>query len=161
MLLITPPKNLSEKEREFHRIRVGAGGDVKTIFDSILNDMHALDAKSSALLTFISVALAALAFSLSLVDGKLEYSAFIKSGVVFFIGLFAIAARFSLRCLEMYGPTFGMDCADAASYELRAIEELSKRRYNYFVSLQITKAAFTGLIPFVALWLGLVAREMY
>jgi hypothetical protein len=151
---------LSEAARAYHELRAARAGDAQRFYNSIVEDMHTLDAKSTGLITFISLVLASLTFALSLVDSRLEYAMFIKGGLLGFIGVFALAAWFNLRCLEMSGPPFTKDNNDAETQERHILCEVAVRRYNYFISLRITRSAFALLIPFVIVWLVLVAREL-
>jgi hypothetical protein len=154
-------KELQDAARVYHEKRAARAGQDRALFDSILNDMHTLDAKSTGLITFISLVLAALTFALNLVDRSLEYSNLIKGGLIFFIAIFSVGAWFSLRCLEMTGPPFTKSTDDVASNEHEAIAEVAARRFNYFLSVRITRGAFTMLVPFVFAWVGLIVREIY
>ncbi len=153
-------RNTPELERKYHEIRVSTGGNMTTIADSVLSDMHTLDSKSSALLQFISVVLAALTFSLGLVNERLEFASFIKAGVIMFIGAFGLAAWVNFRCLQAMGPPFKMHFSDTAGYEQEMVAELAIRRARYFLSLRISRIAFLLLVPFISIWIGMVAREM-
>ena len=97
---------LREEALEYHEFRSKLDADTKSFFESVYQDMHTLDAKSTGLITFITLVLAALTFALGLVDQKLEHVALIKAGIIGFIGIFSLAAWFSLRCLEITGPPF-------------------------------------------------------
>lgn len=154
-------KDLYDSARLFHEQRAARAGDDQILFDSIRSDMHTLDAKSTGLITFISLVLAALTFALNLVDRNLDYSTLIKGALIAFIATFALAAWFSLRCLEMIGPPFTKATGDPMANEQEAITEVAARRFNYFLSLRITRAAFTMLVPFVFAWIGLLSRELY
>ncbi len=154
-------KDLYEAARLFHERRAARAGDDQILFDSIRSDMHTLDAKSTGLITFISLVLAALSFALNLVDRNMGYSTLIQGGLITFIVTFALAAWFSLRCLEMIGPPFTKAKDDQVANEQEAITEVAVRRFNYFVSLRITRAAFTMLVPFILAWIGLLARDLY
>jgi hypothetical protein len=154
-------KDTPQLERRFHEIRVSSGGSLSTVPDSVINDMHTLDSKSSALLQFISVVLAALTFSIGLVNERLEFASYIKAGLIVFIAAFALAAWVNFRCLYAMGPPFNMNFKDAAGYEQEMITELTVRRASYFASLQITRIAFLLLVPFIAIWIGMVAREVF
>lgn len=147
--------------RAYHELRASASGESQMLLLSVMNDMHALDAKSTGLITFISLAIAALTFALGLVDRHMEGAAFIKAGLIFFIAGFALAAWFSLRCLEMSGPPFTQNCEDTDLFVHQAFTEIATRRYNYFVSLRITRIAFMALIPFVIMWVGVLAWDVY
>jgi len=153
-------RDTPELERKYHEIRVSVGGNLTTIADSVVNDMHTLDSKSSALLQFISVVLAALTFSLGLVNERLEFANFIKGGLIAFIGAFGLAVWVNFRCLQAMGPPFKMNFSDAESYEREMITELTIRRSRYFLSLRISRTAFLFLVPFISVWIGMVAREM-
>jgi hypothetical protein len=158
-------KKLSAKlcaaARSYHELRASATGESQTLLLSIMNDMHTLDAKSTGLITFISLIIAALTFALSLVDQHREWAHGIKAGLIFFIAIFALAAWFSLRCLEMSGPPFTQSCADTEIHVQQSFAEIATRRYNYFVSLRITRAAFILLVPFVITWVSIVAWDIY
>mgnify|MGYP006303078821 CR=1 FL=1 len=154
-------KELCEAARAYHEFRAARNDADQAFYDSVLNDMHTLDEKSTGLITFISLVLAAITFALGLVDRTMEYAFFIRGGLIFFISVFALAAWFSLRCLEMTGPPFTITSQDPDIHAEAAIEEVAARRYNYFISLRLTRAAFTMLVPFVLVWIGLLAREIY
>jgi hypothetical protein len=154
-------EDLYHAARLFHEQRPARAGDDQNLFDSIRSDMHTLDAKSTGLITFISLVLAALTFALNLVDRNMDYSTLIKGGLIAFIATFSLAAWFSLRCLEMTGPPFTKPAGDPMANEQEAIAEVAVRRFNYFLSLRITRGAFTMLVPFIFAWIGLLARELY
>lgn len=160
MLNLKPSDDLYEAARAFHELRAGRAGGDRNLYESILNDMHTLDAKSTGLITFISLVLAALIFALGLVDRSANYEIFIKGGIILFIAVFSLAAWFSLRCLEMSGPPFRDNSADPLTHEKEAIAEVVLRRYNYFLALRITRNAFTLLVPFIFVWIGLIARRV-
>lgn len=152
---------LYSSTRVYYEIRAARTGDDHTFLLRLLDDMHTLDAKSTGLITFISVALAALIFALSIVDATMEHATVIKTGLVCFMGIFALAAWFSLRCLEISGPPFTDVLSDVEAQKDQSITELAVRRYNYFVALRLTRYAFAFLVLFVLFWLGLVVRHSY
>lgn len=152
---------LSAAARAYHELRASATGESQTLLESIMNDMHTLDAKSTGLITFISLVIAALTFALSLVNQHREWATAIKAGLIFFIAIFALAAWFSLRCLEMSGPPFTNISTNTEIHVQQAVTEIATRRYNYYVSLRITRIAFLMLVPFVIIWVGVVAWDIY
>ena len=74
-----------DQERMFHVLRVKANPGVNAISESVIYDMAGLDGKSAALLTFISVAIAGLIFSLGLVDGRAPDARLIRGGYSSFL----------------------------------------------------------------------------
>jgi hypothetical protein len=154
-------KDLRQKVREYHEFRSMLGADTKSFFESVFEDMHALNAKSAGLITFITLVLAALTFALGLVDHRLEHRELIRVGIIGFIAIFFLAAWFCLRCLEITGPPATEVPRDPEEHIQIAINQLAARRYNYVLSLKITRGAFTMLVPFFIVWLALVVREFY
>ena len=152
---------LRQETLEYHEFRSNLDADTKSFFESVYQDMHTLDAKSTGLITFITLALAALTFALSLVDQNLVHATLVKSGIICFIGIFSLAAWFSLRCLDITGPPFTKVPRNPEEHKQNAATEIAARRYNYFVSLKITRGAFLMLVPLVAIWLGLILKASY
>lgn len=157
MNIHAPFRDNREHERAFHKIRIASSGGALTISDSILHDMATLDSKSAALLQFISVVLAALTFSLGLVDGAATYAHVVRVGIFGFMGVFGFAAWVDLRCLKVLGPERTVCLHSADEFENVMLTEISERRERYFLSLRITEYAFILLAGFIVFWL-LIAR---
>lgn len=145
----------------YYELRALRAKQDERLFDYLLSDMHTLDAKSTGLITFISLALAALTFALSLVNETMEDAQIIKTGIISFIGIFSLAAWFSLRCLEISGPPFTKIHQDLETQKEQSITEIAVRRYNYYIALRITRYAFSILFVFVFIWIGVVIRNIY
>jgi hypothetical protein len=148
-----------DQERMFHIIRVKASPSMNAISDSVIHDMAVLDSKSAALLTFISVVIAGLIFSLGLVDGRAPDARLLRGGVFTFMALYAYAAWVALRCLYTLGPTSISATANGDEFEQICIAELAKRRNRYAFALFICESSFILLIPFLAIW-TLVANRV-
>ncbi|MEK4035074.1 hypothetical protein WOC76_08330 [Methylocystis sp. IM3] len=157
MNIHAPFRDDREHERTFHKMRIAVSGGALSISDSILHDMATLDSKSAALLQFISVVLAALTFSLGLVDGGAPYAHVIRVAIFGFMGVFGFAAWVDLRCLKVLGPARTLGVSSSDEFENLMLTEISERRERYFLSLRITESAFILLAVFTVLWL-LVAR---
>ncbi len=149
-----------EHERAYHQIRIAASQSVQTIGDSVLYDMAVLDSKSAALLQFISVVLAALTFSLSLVDRSTPYAQFIRAGILLFMALFAFSAWVDLRCLKSMGPARLVHMQSTQEYEDVILTEISARREKYLLALRITETTFLLLLPFVIFWMTTSFRTL-
>lgn len=147
-----------EHERAFHKIRIASSQSVQTISDSVLHDMAVLDSKSAALLQFISVVLAALTFSLGLIDGAAPFAHVIRAGVFLFMAAFGLAAWIDLRCLRSMGPARMIYMQSTAEFENEMLTEISQRRDKYLLALRITETTFILLALFAVLWLVLAAR---
>jgi hypothetical protein len=148
-----------EQERTFHFVRVKAVPEMNEISESVIHDMAVLDSKSAALLTFISVVIAGLIFSLGLVDGRAPDARLLRGGVFTFMALYAYAAWVALRCLYTLGPTSISATANGDEFEQICIAELAKRRNRYAFALFICESSFILLIPFLAIW-TLVANRV-
>ncbi len=142
-----------EHERAFHRIRIASSGNAQSICDSVMHDMAALDSKSAALLQFISVVLAALTFSLGLIDGGAPHAHIVRAGIFAFMGIFGFAAWVDLRCLKSIGPARILFLQSTEEFEDVMLTEISERRERYLLSLRITEIAFITLSLFIFLWL--------
>ncbi|WP_363349597.1 hypothetical protein [Methylocystis echinoides] len=153
-----PYRDSRDDERAFHKIRIASSGSAQTISDSVLHDMATLDSKSAALLQFISVVLAALTFSLGLVDGGAPYAHVIRAGVFAFMGVFGFAAWADLRCLKSIGPARLIYMQSAEEFENAMLTEISERRDKYLLSLRVTEIAFMLLALFILLWVLFAAR---
>ncbi|MFY9658243.1 MAG: hypothetical protein WAK01_16955 [Methylocystis sp.] len=149
-----------EQERMFHVVRVKANPGLNAISDSVIHDMSVLDSKSAALLTFISLAIAGLIFSLGLVDGGAPDARFIRGAIFVFLTLFGYAAWVDLRCLYTLGPTNFTPASDGDDFERISIAELSRRRSKYSVALAICEGSFMLLIPFLLLWVLVAYRVL-
>lgn len=154
-------ENIRGETSTYYELRALRAAEDERLFNYMLSDMHTLDAKSTGLITFISLALAALTFALSLVSESMEYAEFLRTGLIAFIGVFSVAAWFSLRCLEITGPPFTKIHQDIQTQKELSISELAVRRYNYFLALKITRYAFSVLFVFVFVWIGAVVRQTY
>jgi hypothetical protein len=152
-------RSTPDQERMFHIVRVKASPGVNAISDSVLHDMAVLDSKSSALLTFISVVIAGLIFSLGLVDGHAPDARLIRGGIFVFMALFAYAAWVALRCLYTLGPTNFSATSNGDDFERICIAELSRRRNKYSLALFVCETSFLLLVPFVLMWV-LVANRV-
>jgi hypothetical protein len=150
-----------DKERAYHEMRISSSQNMRTVSDSVLYDMSALDSKSSALLQFISIVLVALTFALGFVDGTVAYAHWIRTGVFFFMICFAFAAWVDLRCLRSISPARIVSLASEIEYEDVILQEVAQRREKYLVSLRITEATFILLIPFIILWILLTLRAAH
>ena len=89
-----------DREREFHNLRIASNSGLSTLGESILHDMGMLDGKSAALLTFISVVLAALTFGLTVVEGKTILAEIVRLGFYAFMAAFALGAAINIRCVH-------------------------------------------------------------
>lgn len=150
-----------ERERAYHRMRIASSQNMRTIGDSVLYDMAALDSKSAALLQFISIVLVALTFALGFVDGGADYAHWIRAGVFFFMACFSLAAWVDLRCLRSMSPTQVVSLASEAEYEDVILQEIAHRREKYSISLRITEATFILLIPFIVTWIFMTVKEAH
>ena len=143
----------SQQEREFHEIRMAANPGMRTLAESILHDMSVLDGKSAALLTFISVVLAALIFALDAVEPQTPHFKFIQLGLYVLMFLFALAATIDIRCLY----TMGREDFDlhptVANFEAKMLEEISLRRRRYRIALLIVESGVGLLLGFFVIWL--------
>ncbi len=148
-----------DQERMYHAVRVEANPGLNAISESVLHDMGVLDAKSAALLTFISVVIAGLIFSLGLVDYHLRQAPLLRGGIFVYMALFAYAAWIDLRCLYTLGPTAFTPESSGNDFERISLLELSKRRNKYRFALFLCEVGFILLVPFVALWI-LVADHL-
>jgi hypothetical protein len=146
------------QERMFHVIRVKAVPEMNAISESVIHDMAVLDAKSAALLYFISVVIAGLVFSLGLVDGRAPDARLIRGGISLFLALFVYAAWLDLRCLHVLGPKRFTEKSSGDDFERISIYEISKRRNKYTLALFICEASFKLLIPFLLLWVLVTYR---
>lgn len=151
----------TESERTMHTLRVAASHSIPTISDSVMHDMGVLDSKSSALLTFISVVLASLTFSLGLFDGGEPFTHVIRTGIFFFMAVFGFAAWIDLRCLRTIGPAHFINMETTSELENVMLSEISQRRAKYLLSLKITEISFILLALFVLSWLLLSARAAH
>ncbi len=147
-----------EEERMFHVVRVKANPGINAISESVIHDMSVLDGKSAALLTFISLAIAGLIFSLGLVDGRAPDARLIRGAIFLFLTLFGYAAWVDLRCLYTLGPTSFTPNSDGDDFERISVAELSRRRSKYSVALAICEVSFMLLIPFLVLWVLVTYR---
>src|SRR5208283_38864 len=147
-----------EQERMFDTIRVKASPGLNAISESVIHDMAVLDSKSAALLTFISVVIAGLIFSLGLVDGRAPDARLIRGGIFVFLALFIYAAWIDLRCLHTLGPTSLNAKSDGDDFERICIAELSKRRNKYSVALFTCETSFVLLIFFLLMWVLVASR---
>jgi hypothetical protein len=143
-----------ERERAFHHVRIATSQSVQTIVDSVLHDMAVLDSKSSALLQFISVVLAALTFALGLVDDSAPFAHHVRAGIFAFMCIFGLAAWIDLRCLRSLGPSPRIQ--SSADFENEMLSEISRRRERYKLAMRITETTFSLLALFVIVWLLLV-----
>ena len=150
-----------EQEYLFHSIRLEAAPGMRAISESVLHDMAVLDSKSAALLTFISVVLAGLIFSLQLVESQAPYAHLIRGGIFVFMSLFAYAAWIDLRCLYTLGPSSFSPQSNAADFERVSIAEIAKRRNKYQFALYISETSFLLLVPFALIWMLVSARGMF
>ena len=87
--------------------------------------MSALDGKSSALLTFISVVLATLIFALSAIDGKTLLDEIIRFGFYASMATFAIAGAINIRCVYSLGRDDFPENATAIDYEMVILREIT------------------------------------
>ena len=145
-------------ERSYHLLRVSSSQNINNITDSVLNDMNVLISKSAALLQFISVVLAALTFSLSLVDASASYAHYVRAAILIYIAFFATAAWIDLRCLYSMGAKNFDVRGSATDYESALLTEIAKRRRHYEISLVIARNGFFLLMPFLLIWILLAAQ---
>lgn len=148
-----------EIERNFHQTRIAACGTLQTIGDSVFHEMAVLDAKSATLLEFISIVIAALTFSLGVVDGASPYAVYVKAAIFVFIGVFGLAAWIDLRCLSAISPTINRQ--DKDELEKTLLIEICKRRGRYNFSLAIAKTAFVLLMFAVVVWNLLIVTRLF
>ncbi|WP_036280987.1 hypothetical protein [Methylocystis sp. ATCC 49242] len=161
MPILTTANDHTQNERKYHAIRNEGSAGLKTLIDSVLHDMSVIDSKSADLLQFISVMLAALTFSLGLIDEGTPYGHYIKVAIFAFMAAFASAAWIDLRCLNMMGPDAEIGAKTIAEFENDLLMEISKRRNTYLLSLHITKVAFSLLLPLVMIWIFLVDKSFH
>ena len=147
-----------DQERTFHVVRVKAVPDLNAVSESVIHDMAVLDAKSAALLSFISVVIAGLVFSLGLVDGRAPDARLIRGGICLFLALFVYAAWLDLRCLHVLGPKSFTEKTSGDDFERSSIYEISTRRNKFTLALFICEASFKLLIPFLLLWVLVTYR---
>jgi len=145
-------------ERSYHLLRVSSSQNINNITDSVLNDMNVLISKSAALLQFISVVLAALTFSLSLVDASASYAHYVRAAILIYIACFATAAWIDLRCLYSMGAKNFDVRGSVADYESALLTEIAKRRRHYEISLVISRNGFFLLMPFLLIWILLASQ---
>lgn len=145
-------------ERSYHLLRVSSSQNINNITDSVLNDMNVLISKSAALLQFISVVLAALTFSLSLVDASASYAPYVRAAILIYIACFATAAWIDLRCLYSMGAKNFDVRGGVADYESALLTEIAKRRRHYEISLVISRNGFFLLMPFLLIWILLASQ---
>ncbi|MEO0702856.1 MAG: hypothetical protein AAFY80_12000 [Pseudomonadota bacterium] len=138
-----------QKEHDFHAFRIDAMSKAnKSKVESVLIDMANIDTKSTALLTHISVIIAALVFSLGEVsEGWLRFAI----GVELFC--YVVVAFFNLRCLNIMGPPHMFFFDDAETYENSIATECLLRRSIYVYCLR-TMVALTAVLPFLILVKG-------
>ena len=142
-----------QQEREFHEIRIAANPGMRTLTESIMHDMSVLDGKSAALLTFISVVLAALIFALGAIDPKTPHFKFIELGLYILMFSFALAATIDIRCLHTMGrENFDLQPSVADS-EAKMLKEILLRRKRYRLALLIVEAGVGLLLGFFVIWL--------
>jgi len=133
---------------------------MNAISESVLHDMAVLDSKSAALLTFISVVIAGLIFSLNVLDSQAPYVHLIRAGIFGFMALFAFAAWIDLRCLYTLGPSKFPSTANGDDFERISLWEISRRRNKYMLALYISETGFLLLLPFALIWGLLAFRQM-
>ncbi len=149
-----------DQERMYHVVRVRANPGINAISESVIHDMAGLDGKSAALLTFISVAIAGLIFSLGLVDVRAPDARLIRGGILVFLALFVYAAWVDLRCLHTLGPASFDPKSDGDDFERISIAELARRRSKYYAALAICEVSFMLLVPFGLLWILVSMRVL-
>lgn len=150
-----------ERERAFHNLRIASCRSIQTIIDSVLHDMGVLDAKSAALLQFISVVLAALTFALGLLNEAAPHAHFIRGGIFLFMGVFGLAAWIDLRCLRSLGPSSAVHHQSNADFENEMLSEISRRRKSYRLALRITGITFTMLALLIIVRLALTSARAF
>jgi hypothetical protein len=161
MHIVNQLKETAEQELNFHQIRVAANPGMNAVTESVLYDMSILDSKSAALLTFISVVIAGLIFSLGLVDPHAPHALFIRGAIFIFLGLFAYSAWLDLRCLHALGPYIIPAGSDPEFLEKVYISEVATRRKKYALALYISESSFLLLMPFALTWGALSIREFF
>ena len=109
----------------------------------MLRDMDLLDNKSSALLTHVSVIIAALALSLASVDAPI-----VKFALAIELGLYVCVAMLALRCLNFMGPPNMAGIKSAVELERMMLRECTIRRHVYFICLRAT-ILLTVAIPVI------------
>lgn len=140
------------REKEFHELRMTSSSGFSTLGESILHDMSALDGKSSALLTFISVVLVTLIFALSAIDGKTLLDEIIRFGFYASMATFAIAGAINIRCVYSLGRDDFPENATAIDYEMVILQEITIRRQRYTLALQIVRTGGSLLALFLLAW---------
>jgi len=150
-----------ERERAFHNLRIASCRNVQTIIDSVLHDMAVLDAKSAALLQFISVVLAALTFTLGFLNEAAPYAHFTRGGIFLFMGIFGLAAWLDLRCLRSLGPSSAVHVQSNASFENEMLSEISRRRESYRLALRITEITFSLLAVVIIVQLVVTSARTF
>ena len=145
-------RNTSEEERSFHELRIAYTPGMTAISESVLHDMSVLDSKSAALLTFISVVLAALIFALGMIDGELPYAPVLRGILYAFMISFAVAAWIDLRCLYTMGRQSFPSNVTSVDYEASIINEIALRKRRYRMSLFLVEAGVVALLAFMIFW---------
>lgn len=148
----------AEFERSYHQLRIAASQNINNLTDSVLNDMNVLISKSASLLQFISVVLAALTFSLGLVDLSAPYAHYVQAAIFIYIACFSTAAWIDLRCLYSMGARDFDVRGSVEDYEAALLTEIAKRRKNYEISLSLARNGFFLLMPFLLIWILLAAQ---
>lgn len=142
---IVTPINI-ELERNFHRLRNDFKNNDQYLIDSILYDLSVIDAKSTALLTHISVIIAALVFSLSFFQDW-----FFRLAVGLEIIAYFLVTLVNLRCVYIMGPPHRGNVDDSKLYEEDFIAECLMRRTIYMYCLR-SLFVLTSIIPIIALF---------
>lgn len=137
--------NLADEE-SFHRFREEARNNTQlSLVNSSLHDLANIDTKSTALLTHMSVIIAALVFALGEVGNGL---------VRFLIAIELIAyvsiALLNLRCLNIMGPPHMGVFENGEAYEKALVSEVFVRRCVYVFCLRAV-CLLTAILPAIIL----------
>jgi len=131
---------LSE-ELEFQEQRRALGADR----EHFLHDMSILDAKSSALLTHVSIMLAVIALFL----GQ-EHTALWSWVFTVELTAFSIIAVLLLRCVDILGPPLRpLQASDPEAIEERYRREILRRRAIFQLTVRVVRYLTIGLIATV------------
>lgn len=132
-----------DREHEFQIKRGKLFGDSGKPLDGVMHDMSALDAKSSALLTHISIILVVIGFSL----GRSGTYWLIETMLVLEMVLYTFVATLLLRSVDMMGPPFKPLALKKKAVLAEYYIEIQLRREIYSRSLRAAFVLTALLIP--------------
>lgn len=137
------PKDAIKQQLTFQKTRQAATQKEDGNAANILFDLEMLDGKSSALLSHVSVIIAAIALSLGVVNFP-----FVKFLLVVELSLYVLVALCALRCLNFLGPPNMDGFEDVCRLEKIMLRECTIRRHVYYLCLRAT-VWLTIAIPFI------------